>query len=398
MPPEDDDATVLIRPKRPGRTGTAAAAAAAIAVLLLAGGLAWTLRPAPPPPAPPHVLATTPPPAAPPPAAPPPATPPSAAAPASPPPQPAPKAAPQSAPPQPGPPQPGPQQPAPPQPAPVQPAPVQPTPVQPTPPPSTPDPPPIRIRAGSAAAILADTPEETTVYRLDADARVLVLDFASLREQALMLNRMAMFIERNDAPRDQVLTDGRLAATMRAAGVQAETFYYGHDYRAADMTRFFATADADGVDLTPEESWLHTLIHQERMDLPGAVGCILSIPRVGARTGIDAHARATILRHELSHAAYFTDAGFTAYARHFWNETLSDDERAHMRGFLRRQGYDTANEDLMMNEAQAYLVFTRDARFFDAAAAGLDANRAATLQSAFERAMPKMWLRTELPP
>jgi hypothetical protein len=36
-----------------------------------------------------------------------------------------------------------------------------------------------------------------------------------------------------------------------------------------------------------------------------------------------------------------------------------------MRHFLARDGYDTRQEDLMANEAMAYLLYTPDRRFFD---------------------------------
>src|SRR5215831_15291531 len=99
---------------------------------------------------------------------------------------------------------------------------------------------------------------------------ILVLDFASLRRQGLMLNRVAALIEKAAEPRDRVLSDGELDQAIRAHGDTVETYYYGHDYRASDLARFFALADRDGVRLTAEEQTLRSLLRQERFLEPGA--------------------------------------------------------------------------------------------------------------------------------
>jgi hypothetical protein len=54
---------------------------------------------------------------------------------------------------------------------------------------------------------------------------------------------------------------------------------------------------------------------------------------------------------------------------------LSDGQRAGFRHFLGDQHYDTANEDLMLNEAQTYLVNTNDKRYFLPDYAGLTRGR-----------------------
>jgi hypothetical protein len=89
---------------------------------------------------------------------------------------------------------------------------------------------------------------------------------------------------------------------------------------------------------------------------------LISIPTVGS--GIDEAARKTILRHELSHVAYFTDPRYAALARDFWKISLADKERSAIRDFLASQDYDPTIEDLMINEDQAHLFNTPLARFF----------------------------------
>ena len=77
----------------------------------------------------------------------------------------------------------------------------------------------------------------------------------------------------------------------------------------------------------------------------------------------------------------------------FWERALTADERGGVRQFLGSEGYDTGYEELMYNEMQAYLMFTRDPEFFTAGAGGHDAGRLADLQGTFLRGMPTGWLQ-----
>ena len=256
----------------------------------------------------------------------------------------------------------------------------------------------IDITTAGEAAILAARPsdpqaDEPLVFRFQAAPKVLVLSFPTLRAQGETLNRLGAFIEKAGLPHDRVLVDAELDAAIRQSGDTRETYYYGHDYRAADLARFFAAADRDEVALNPGETWLRALLAQEDMLSPGAVGAVISIPPETATPPIGAAARAVILRHELSHGVYFTDPAYAAYARNFWETRLNEAQRAGLRGFLGREGYDTANEDLMRNEAQAYLIHTTDPHFFRPPLAGLGVEEAARLRQEFLRGMPDGWLK-----
>ncbi len=334
----DDDATVVMRPCPPGRRRRPLALAlpAAAVLLVLAGGIGLMLRRHAPPPQP---LVTAPPVTAPPVAAPP-------------------VAAPAEAPPV-------------------------------APPPA--------IAAADEAAIAAAVPEQLTFYRFAAAPAVLVLDFASLAEQGAMLNRVAALIEKAGLPRDRVLDDAAMAAAIRAEGDTAETFYYGHDYPAAALVRFFALADAGQVRLDAEEERLRTLLRGLGwFATPTPAAALISIPRAGASAEIDQAARATMLHHELSHGVFFTDPAYAAYVRGFWNGVLTPAERDAVRHFLGSEDYDTADETLMLNEMQAYLMFTDDARFFQPANIGMTPARRAELRAAFAQGAPPGWPRTTL--
>lgn len=250
--------------------------------------------------------------------------------------------------------------------------------------------PPYAPMLASEADILADSPDQLAVYRFAAQSAVIVLQFPSLAEQALMLNRVAALVEKSGYPHDRVLPRDELNARIVAGGATPDNFYYGHDYRSADLVRFFGLT----TELNAQEQTLQSMIHKLGWDEKGAVGALVTLVRQSPGTaGLDAKARAAILRHELSHGVYFTNPQYAAYSAHFWNDTLTADERGKFTAFLDREGYDTALTDLMINETQAYLMHTPDPRFFNPADVGLSQQRVAELRQIFLLGMPASWLR-----
>ena len=234
------------------------------------------------------------------------------------------------------------------------------------------------------------------VFRFAPNPRIIVLDFASLRQQGLMLNRIAAFIEKAHMPHDRVLTDAELDKAIRDGGDTVETYYYGHDYSAAELARFFTVADRQGVRLNDEEERLRRLLRQLDWLASGAQGGLISIPRVGADEKVTPSARATILHHELSHGEYFSNPTYAAYVHRFWADVLTAGERDGVKRFLGEEEYDTALEEVMENEMQAYLMFTRDPAFFTPDRASMTPARLAELQATFLRNMPAGWLHDEL--
>ena len=113
------------------------------------------------------------------------------------------------------------------------------------------------------------------------------------------------------------------------------------------------------------------------------------MPKVGSDPRITASARAAILRHELSHGEFFSNPAYADYVCGFWTQQLTEDERAGVRAFLGREEATTsAEEELMLNEMQAYLMFTRDPAFFTPERAGLTRARLVELQTRFLAGMP----------
>jgi len=253
--------------------------------------------------------------------------------------------------------------------------------------------PAIAVQLADEAEIVAHLARETTVFRFESNRRVLVLDFPSLREQGLMLNRAAALVEKAGLPRNRVLRDDELDAAIASAGDTMETYYFGHDYSAVDLARFFALADRDKIALRPQEEWLRGLLRQEGMLSADGRGALISVPSAGTGQAVDQALRAAILRHELSHAEYFSNAIYAGYARQFWQQGLDEAGRQAFRRYLAAQNYDPALEDLTINEMQAYLMHTTDPRLFSAAALGVAPETIDRWQAAFLLGMPNGWLR-----
>jgi hypothetical protein len=232
------------------------------------------------------------------------------------------------------------------------------------------------------AEMLAQRIAEPSLARLAENPRILVLDFPDLESQAAMLNRVAALVEKAGLPRERVLGEAEMAEVIAATGQPAALFYIGHNYRSRDLARFVALAARDGIALNPQEAWL-----REAAALLGPDPfALISLPQPSVI--FDAAARETILRHEVAHGFFFTDDAFAAALTRLWREAFTPSERAGFETFLAREGYDAAIEELVVNEAMAYLLFTPDPRFFRPGLAGLDEAGAARLRNLFRTVVP----------
>ncbi len=249
---------------------------------------------------------------------------------------------------------------------------------------------PIVIDTETEAQVAAAQPCEIKVSYFALDPAIVIIDFPDLTVQGLMLDRVAALIEKARLPRDKVLDDVALREAIYNCGDTIEDYYYGHDYKAADLVRFFQLADAQGIKLNEQELWLRRLIMQLGWFKEGANGALITLPAVSGPITPDM--RAVILHHELSHGAFYTVPDFARYAQSFW-ASLTPSDRARFTDFLGRQGYDTDNTNLMLNETQAYLIFTPDNRFFNGSVVGMSEAEIDTLRQGFISTMPNFWLQ-----
>jgi hypothetical protein len=268
-------------------------------------------------------------------------------------------------------------------------------------------------RLASPAEILAHRGGTLGIFRVAGNPAIVVLDFPTLGEQGRMLNRIAALVEKAGLPRDRVLDDAALAAAITARGETAETFYLGHNYRAVDLARFFSLAAAQGLGLNAEEQRLADILVDLGILARGADGAlrvaaeaaVVTVPAVQPENGaiglgfaIDAGVREAILRHELSHGEFFTNKAYHDHVATWWHQRLSARERTRFRHFLAEGGYDPDLEEVMMNEAMAYLIHTPDPRFFSPEAVRLDSATVDRLRARFLEGLPDTWLHREVWP
>src|SRR5262249_25252055 len=144
-----------------------------------------------------------------------------------------------------------------------------------------------------------------------------------------------------------------------ADGENPATFYYGHDYEAAAVARFFTLAQTQGLQLNVQEKGLLALLLESgvlRRAEPAYLAnepesAIISTvqpqsddPTTPQNEEVDAPLRETILRHELSHGEFFTNDAYRHYCEQFWHVDLSERERTLFRNFLSQVGYDPGDE------------------------------------------------------
>ena len=189
------------------------------------------------------------------------------------------------------------------------------------------------------------------VFRWNALPEVLIFDTASYAIQEELFRRLAYYVEKAGF-RGTVWSDRELGGRYG---------YNAHDYAAADLARFFTEAGRAGAPLNDRERWLRDFLTAERViraagqgDPAGwqvgeRGGAVLSISRESSPAQ-----RALLLRHEAAHGVYFVNAGYRAEIAVLWQE-IGEPARHAWRSYLAALGYDTAWEDLMRNEFQAYL-------------------------------------------
>jgi hypothetical protein len=193
------------------------------------------------------------------------------------------------------------------------------------------------------------------IFRWEQFPSVLIIDTADYAVQDSLFKRLCFFTEKKGF-RGRVAPDGEIA------GLHG---WNAHDYRAEDLARFFQAA-AD-FPLSPEERELEQLllnegiIRREAGGFRGGEGAVLSISRESP-----AYLRSLFMAHEGFHGLFFIDEDFRAFSRRRW-EGLSPQAWTFIVSYFDYQGYDTADEYLMINEFMAHCLqqpVSRSARYF----------------------------------
>jgi hypothetical protein len=230
---------------------------------------------------------------------------------------------------------------------------------------------------------------------------ILILDTADYAVQDRFFKRLAFFVEK-EGYRGRLLTDSEMSGRHG---------YNAHDYRAEDLARFFAAADAQGFRLNREEQLLRSILtangllrgggEQEEGEAASARetaaatessparvvagrGAVLSISRESNEI-----LRTLLLTHEAQHGLFFSLPRYREACQAAWRG-LQEPERKFWRLFLDWGGYDFRDDYLAANEMQAYL-FQQPRESLNFYFRWLTADR---LERAFPAEAP--WLRSYL--
>jgi hypothetical protein len=239
--------------------------------------------------------------------------------------------------------------------------------------------------------------------RFKPNPQVVVIEFPSLQEQGLAMNRLAAMFEKRAAHGERVPTDKELDELIRRSGDSIASFYQGHDYPAAKVARFFSLAEAQCVALNARELQLRSLLLEAGLMQQDAGGAFRAMegqavisfsgvqpddPATVPDELVDGMRREAVLHHELSHGEFFTNPAYRAHCMRFWREVLRENERRMFSTYLKSLDYNPADEELMANETQALLMHTPDSRAFNAGSLGIGESALAQLRSRFRAGEP----------
>lgn len=254
---------------------------------------------------------------------------------------------------------------------------------------------------GDFSQIVGARSGQLAVWRYTDNPNIYVFDFPGLGYQGRSFNRITQFTEQQTTePYPRVLTDQEMATRLAAAKRSESDFAFGHDIMVHELVQFFNFAQRDKVPLNQEENAIKDFLVEQGMIrewrgfwqalLPNNV--ILSVPQVQDKSAgeplINPTARYAILLHEMAHGEYYTNAYYSQYCQRFWQESLSDGQREAFKKFLAQYNYGGGSDALLINEMQAYLMFTPDPASFSARKLGVPEQELESMRDAFRKGKP----------
>jgi hypothetical protein len=185
-----------------------------------------------------------------------------------------------------------------------------------------------------------------SVYRWDLLPSVYAFDFRDYATQDRYLKRMAFFVEKNGYR-------GKLEKDTQIASLHG---WNAHDYNAEDLASFYSAAEKTNFQLDREEIELRDflvtkgIIRKSTDGFMAGAGAIISITRE-----TEGYLRFLFLTHESTHAIFFVDDQYRAFATSMWN-SMTKAEKWFWFLYFGWMYYDTSSSYLMANEMQAYLL------------------------------------------
>lgn len=254
--------------------------------------------------------------------------------------------------------------------------------------------------AGDFQTILNSRNSALVVWQYADNPNIYVFDFPSLTQQGRTFNRVTQLTEQFNEPYKRVLSIDEILKYMETIRRTQANFAFGHDVLVSELTLFFNLADRDKLELFAEETALRDFaIEQGLMKVwrgiyqaikPDAV--ILSIPQTQDKREnepqVSELARRAIFTHEIAHGEYYANPYYAKYCQRFWFETLNDAQREVFKRFLSKYNYAVNQEELLVNEMQAYLMFTPDPQSFSAKKLGIKDEELEAMRDLFRKGKP----------
>lgn len=256
------------------------------------------------------------------------------------------------------------------------------------------------IVSGDVQTIMHAQPGKQLIWRLAGNPNVLIFDFPSLQQQGRTFNRMTQLTEQFNEPYKRVMGAAEFVKYLEAIRRNNANFAFGHDLLVSELVLFFNLADRDKIELFPEEAALRDFLLEQGIiklwrgiyQAAQADVVLLSVPQIQERREneppINKYARTAIVLHEIAHGEFYTNKYYADYCRKFWQVTLTEGQREMFRRFLSNYNYSVNAEELVINEMQAYLMFTPDPASFSAAKLGITQQQLDGLRAAFASGKP----------
>lgn len=256
------------------------------------------------------------------------------------------------------------------------------------------------LLTGDFQTILNSRNNGLVVWQYADNANIYVFDFPNLTQQGRTFNRVTHLTEQFNEPYKRVLSLDEILKYMEAVRRTQADFAFGHDVLVSELVLFFNLAERDKLELFAEEIVLRDFaIGQGLMKVwrgiyqalrPDVV--ILSVPQIQEKREneprVSELARRAIFTHEISHGEYYANPYYAKYCQRFWFEVLNDEQREVFKNFLSKYNYAINEEELLINEMQAYLLFTPDPNSFSAKRLGIKEEELEAMRNAFRKGKP----------
>lgn len=260
----------------------------------------------------------------------------------------------------------------------------------------------VEVVSGDVDSILHTRTGKLTIWRLTDNPNIIVFDFPSLLEQGRSFNRITQLTDQFNEPYKRVLGNAEFLKYLEAMRRSQADFAFGHDVLVNEFVLFFNLAERDKIELFPEEIAVRDFLIEQgviklwrgmyQADRSHANMVVLSIPQVQERREgeppVSAFARRAIILHEVAHGEFYTNKYYADYCRKFWSTTLTEEQRGLFKRFLSNYNYQLNADELVVNEMQAYLMFTPDPSSFSAAKLGVSQAELEAMRDAFVNGKP----------